>query len=264
MRHLACSLVLLLLPVVAEAQLQSFAADPSCVAGQYSTWMNTTTGQYMKCVDGTISSALADLSLTGDVTSSGLTTTIGANKVTAGMVAFNYAGSSSEGGAATTASALAANGGNCSATQYPLGMDAAGAAENCTQAYQTAMVFTTTTAPACTTGGGTTTFIGPSGAGSATETSVARVVVPVAGTIKNLRVWLGGNVPASETAAIKVVLGGVVQANPTCSISAGAAVCNDTTNSLAVVAGDTLNVQVNCSGGTTALNARVAVSFTIQ
>jgi hypothetical protein len=133
-----------------------------------------------------------------------------------------------------------------------------------TTGVQTYVFFATTTAPACTTGGGTTTFLGPSGAGSTTETSVVRYVVPLAGTVKNLRVWLGGNVPASETAAIKVVLGGSAQANPTCSIAAGAATCSDTSGTLSVVAGDTLNAQVNCSGGTTALNARASVSFTIQ
>lgn len=46
----------------------------------------------------------------------------------------NYAGSSSEGGAATTAVALAANGANCSAGEYPLGVNAAGAVESCTDA----------------------------------------------------------------------------------------------------------------------------------
>lgn len=46
----------------------------------------------------------------------------------------NYAGSSSEGGAATTATALAANGSNCSAGSYPLGVDASGAVESCTDA----------------------------------------------------------------------------------------------------------------------------------
>jgi len=44
----------------------------------------------------------------------------------------NYAGSSSEGGAATTATALAANGANCTAGNYPLGVDASGAVETCT------------------------------------------------------------------------------------------------------------------------------------
>jgi hypothetical protein len=133
-----------------------------------------------------------------------------------------------------------------------------------TTGVQTYVLFATTTAPACTNGGGTTTFLGVSGAGNTTETSVARYVVPLAGTVKNLRVWLGGNVPASQSAVVKVVLGGAAQTNPTCTIAAGAAVCNDTSNTLAVVAGDTLNVQINCSGGTNALNARAAISFTIQ
>lgn len=45
-----------------------------------------------------------------------------------------YAGSASAGGPATTALALNANGVNCSAGQYPLGVDASGAAESCTAA----------------------------------------------------------------------------------------------------------------------------------
>jgi len=43
-----------------------------------------------------------------------------------------FAGSASEGGPATTATALAANGANCSSGQYPLGVDASGTAESCT------------------------------------------------------------------------------------------------------------------------------------
>ncbi|MBI5527542.1 MAG: hypothetical protein HY897_14500, partial [Deltaproteobacteria bacterium] len=57
-----------------------------------------------------------------------------ADSITATMVAFNYAGSSSEGGGATTALALNANGGNCPAGQYPLGVDESGNAESCTAA----------------------------------------------------------------------------------------------------------------------------------
>jgi hypothetical protein len=81
---------------------------------------------------------------------------------------------------------------------------------------QTYIFFATTTAPVCTNGGGTTTFLGPNGAGSATETSVVRYVVPLAGTIKNLRVWLGGNVPTSETAAITVLKNNATTGAPTC------------------------------------------------
>jgi filamentous hemagglutinin len=45
-----------------------------------------------------------------------------------------YAASVSEAGPATTATALAANGANCAAGQYPLGVDASGAVESCTVA----------------------------------------------------------------------------------------------------------------------------------
>lgn len=43
-----------------------------------------------------------------------------------------FAGSATEGGPATTALALNANGGNCTAGNYPLGVDASGAVESCT------------------------------------------------------------------------------------------------------------------------------------
>ncbi len=49
----------------------------------------------------------------------------------ASEVSFNYAGSASQAGPATTALALDANGSNCSAGNAPLGVDASGAAEGC-------------------------------------------------------------------------------------------------------------------------------------
>ncbi len=61
-------------------------------------------------------------------------TAIGSGDTTcldAGVVC-SFAGSATEGGPATTALALNANGANCSAGQYPLGVDAAGAVESCT------------------------------------------------------------------------------------------------------------------------------------
>jgi hypothetical protein len=68
----------------------------------------------------------------GDITSVG-TCTSGACTLTLGTdTDGNYAGSASEGGPATTALALNANGGNCSAGNYPLGVDASGAVETCT------------------------------------------------------------------------------------------------------------------------------------
>ena len=54
--------------------------------------------------------------------------------VSAADVGFNFAGSPSKGGAASTALALGANGTNCPPGQFPLGVDAAGNAESCTTA----------------------------------------------------------------------------------------------------------------------------------
>lgn len=67
----------------------------------------------------------------------------------------NYAGSSSEGGAATTATALAANGGNCSAGSFPIGVDASGAAESCTDAVIPAELSAYTTGTSTPTDGST-------------------------------------------------------------------------------------------------------------
>jgi hypothetical protein len=122
----------------------------------------------------------------------------------------------------------------------------------------------TTTAPACANGGGTTTFLNPSGAGSTTEASTIRRVMPIAGTVRAVYVWLGGNVPAGESAEVKIVKSGVAQSTPIVTIAAAAASGNDTSNTLALAAGDQVGVQVRCSGGTTALNARASVSILIQ
>ena len=58
---------------------------------------------------------------------------ISANAVALGTdTTGGYAASVSEAGPATTATALAANGSNCASGSYPLGVDASGASENCT------------------------------------------------------------------------------------------------------------------------------------
>lgn len=58
--------------------------------------------------------------------------TVGDGAATAIIYPGAHAGAVTDGGAATTATALAANGANCSAGQYPLGVDASGAVESCT------------------------------------------------------------------------------------------------------------------------------------
>lgn len=69
----------------------------------------------------------------GDVSWSGGVASVDADSVALGTdTTGGYAASSTEGGPATTATALAANGANCSAGNYPLGVDASGAVESCT------------------------------------------------------------------------------------------------------------------------------------
>jgi hypothetical protein len=96
-------------------------------------------------------SAMTAAELSGDVVTSGSNATaIQADSVALGTdTTGGYAASSTEGGAATTATALAANGANCSAGSYPLGVDASGAVESCTTA---AVGDVTAVGPGCATG----------------------------------------------------------------------------------------------------------------
>lgn len=109
------------------------AAASSSLTGLNDVNSATTTSGRMLMADGTDFHSIA---LSGDVTVAFPgTATIAADSVALGTdTTGNYAGSSSEGGAATTATALAANGANCSAGSYPLGVDASGAVESCTVA----------------------------------------------------------------------------------------------------------------------------------
>jgi len=89
-------------------------------------------------VDGaaTVDPNFAD---TGDInftnTANVISGDVQANSVALGTdTTGGYAASTTEGGPATTATALDANGGNCAAGSYPLGVDTLGAIEGCTDA----------------------------------------------------------------------------------------------------------------------------------
>jgi hypothetical protein len=76
-----------------------------------------------------------NISDTGQITFGGTgDINLPADSVDSADVNFNYAGSSSEAGNATAALALVNNGANCSAGEYPLGVDANAAVEDCTDA----------------------------------------------------------------------------------------------------------------------------------
>jgi hypothetical protein len=128
-----------------------------------------------------------------------------------------------------------------------------------TLAHTYPMAFGTVTAPACTNGGGTNTFVGV-GNSSITENSVIQFIPTEAYVISRMYVQLNGNVPTSQTATITVMDNTVAQA-VTCSIAAGAAVCNDTAHTFTTTAGHRIDIRVNCAGGTTALTAPVQIAL---
>lgn len=139
---------------------------------------------------------------------------------------------------ATTATALAANGANCSAGQYPLGVNASGAAENCTAIPLSILAGTSvtdlTTSQTIYMGGGTA------------DTTKARACFPApAGTWGNLRCRQTAAAGASNNVTCTVhrgACGSETDAATTCTITGGAsaASCSDTSNTSTTSAGECL------------------------
>jgi hypothetical protein len=123
--------------------------NPTCSAGNYNIFADLSESKLKKCINGSVS----DLDTTGGTPS--FDTIGGGTNTTAAMVVGTGASLAATGSgtiAATTASALAANGGNCSAGSYPLGVDAQGVAEGCTAYASDTVTFTNKTVD-CTTAG---------------------------------------------------------------------------------------------------------------
>lgn len=105
---------------------------------------------------------------------------------------------------AATATALAANGNNCSAGTYPLGVDASGAAESCTNPLDTP-TFTladdsTLTLPGAAVDGGWTTGLlgfGPDGTGIFVNIADLEATIPISGEITDEQVacWESSETP---------------------------------------------------------------------
>jgi len=142
---------------------------------------------------------------------------------------------------AATATALAANGANCLAGNYPLGVDASGAVESCTAVAAGALWGTSVTD--WTTN--QTVYMG----GGDADTTEARASIPVsAGTWGNLRVRQTTASGASNDIPCTVrrgTCGSESDATVTCTISGGAsaAACSDTSNTTTTTAGQCLNVK---------------------
>ena len=132
------------------------------------------------------------------------------NKTTHAITATTFSGALS--GNASTATALAANGTNCSAGQAPLGVDAAGNSESCT-AYQTPILSGSTgsigggllTAGACTSGTASVT-----GATTAMTATASPVTYPGDGNL-----WLAY---VSDPDVVTVEVCAILTLTPTASI----------------------------------------------
>lgn len=101
---------------------------PTCTAARLGAFAYDTTASSVKVCNGTWGAI-------GGGGSSAFSALTGSTNSTAAMIVGTGASLTTSGSGtitATTAAALAANGANCSAGNYPLGVDAAGAVEGCT------------------------------------------------------------------------------------------------------------------------------------
>lgn len=111
-----------------EFEVYESDSHDTCSAGEYFIFADTSETKLKKCQNGTASDldttggtpAFSDIT-TGTNTTATMTVGTGASLTTSGSGTI----------AATTAGALAANGANCTAGSFPLGVNAAGAVESC-------------------------------------------------------------------------------------------------------------------------------------
>ncbi len=124
--------------------------NPGCAASEYKIYADLSENKLKKCMNG----SATDMDTTGgtpsfDTITGGTNTTAAMIVGTGGSLAVSGSGTI----AATTSAALAANGGNCSAGSYPLGVGADGAVESCT-AYASETKTLTNTTLNCSSGTG--------------------------------------------------------------------------------------------------------------
>jgi len=106
--------------------------DPKMGADDFGDWSCAGTAESCTLDAGVVSATEMSIVSGSDFSCIAGACLIGADKIALGTdTTGGYAASVSEGGPATTATALVANGANCSANTYPLGVDASGAAEGC-------------------------------------------------------------------------------------------------------------------------------------
>lgn len=197
----------------------------------------------------------------GDPGSNGLVKRTSLNTTTAAVAGTDYVVPA---GNVATATALAANGSNCSAGSYSRGVDASGAAENCTVVTSsTIYAHQNSAAQVSASSDGvvpTIHYLPLSGTQSTNSSENARsTIIPVSGTLSRLYV-LNGTSPQSATGSLTCFIR-VNAATPSNTMTVvyenadGAnAVKTDTSNTVAVSAGD--KVTLRCENlATTAATA---------
>ena len=142
---------------------------------------------------------------------------------------------------AQTAGALALNGANCSAGEYPLGVDTLGAAESCT-AVSGGTPWAFGTGETEDDGDATRFFHTISGGlGTSENLGQRKTVLPAARTARNLYCLLETAPGSGKSRAFTTRKNGADDAL-TCTISDTATSCTDAANSVTYAAGDTLGL----------------------
>lgn len=166
---------------------------------------------------------------------------------------------------AQTATALAANGTNCSAGQYPLGVDASGVAESCTTvAFKSNFTGGTGKNTLAT---GATNYFPVSGPVDATGTeNEYKQVVSTTGVASRLFCNLPAGSPdnGGGTQTYTFTLRkNTADTALTCAISEAGQTCSDTSNTVAVTAGDLIDFSSVPSGTPTARSVTCSIEYAI-
>ena len=140
-----------------------------------------------------------------------------------------------------TATALAANGANCSAGSYPLGVDASGAVETCTTVLSgvSDQIYMRDN-----TGRTATFYMSPGVGGAASETNVDQIQVTRNGTVNSMYCTTNTDPnPGNWTATFRTgTVGSLSNTSSTCNIPLGSVACSDTANHPTFTAGQYFSV----------------------
>jgi len=239
------------------------ANGTNCTAGQFPlgvdasgaaescTALPTTIAGTANQITASAATGAVTLSIPTNPTLPGTTTGTFSGNLT-GNVTGNVSGTSgSTTGNAATSTALAANGANCSAGNYPLGVDAAGNAEGCTAASGGGYTLTGAAATYASPADTEVLYWGSWAANQPTNGGGdARIYIPKTGTITKVYGWVytGGASGTGESSTL------VVRKNNTTDTTVSSSITTNSvqnpfngTVSIAVTAGDYIEFKFTCA-----------------